>query len=178
MRARLTLWACGRCGKPRGLHHACAGGRRGRDRIGPRLSFTCPSCGKPTANLLAHTCSPRSDFRQRRAADARQRKAGERKRKRRAAAARKRTRIRERKREAAERRKRLRAEAAAARARSARSRSHDRDRHEYADCTDEHCGMRLCAVYREGTEAGRAEGHGAGYADGYAAGMTGACQSG
>ncbi len=177
MKARLTLWTCGGCGKPRGIHHVCTRKRKGRDRIGPRLSFTCPSCGKSVPNLLAHTCSVRSDFARRKAAQARAVKTEARRQKRRAAVARKRARLKERKKEAAELRKRLRAEAAAARARGARSQSHDRNRHEYAACSDEHCGMRLCRVYREGIETGRAEGHGAGFADGYAEGMSDAYQA-
>jgi hypothetical protein len=177
LRARLTLWSCGRCGKPRGLHHACTGRRKGRDRIGPRLSFTCPSCGKSVPNLLTHTCAARSDFARRKAAQARAVKAAARKQKRRAAVARKRARLKERKKEAAARRKKLRAEAAAARAKQARSQSHDRNRHEYADCPDEHCGQRLCRIYREGIETGTAAGHGAGFADGYAEGMSDAYQA-
>lgn len=172
MRVRLTLWACGRCGKPRGLHHVCAGGRKGRDRITPRLSFTCPSCGKATGNLLTHTCSARSDFRQRKAAQARAVKSEARRRKRKAGAARKRARLRERKRAAAEKRRRLRAEAASARARSARSQTHDKNRHEYAVCRDEGCGRSACRIYREGAETGRAQGHAEGYAEGYAEAMT------
>jgi hypothetical protein len=177
LRARLTLWSCGGCGKPRGLHHVCTRKRKGRDRIGPRLSFTCPSCGKSVPNLLAHTCSVRSDFARRKAAQARAVKAGARQRKRRATAARKRARLKERKKEAAERRKRLRAEAAAARAKAARSQTHDRNRHEYAACSDEHCGRSPCRIYREGIETGRAQGHGAGFADGYAEGMSDAYQA-
>jgi membrane protein involved in colicin uptake len=172
LRVRLTLLSCGRCGKPRGLHHVCRGGGKGRDRIKPKLSFTCPSCGKATANLLAHTCTSGSDFRKRQAAQKRAEQAAARKRKRRAAAARKRARARERKKAAAERRRRLRAEAAAARARAARAQSHDKNRHEYAGCRDEGCGRSACRIYREGAMTGRAEGHAEGYAEGYAEGMT------
>jgi hypothetical protein len=177
LKARLTLWTCGGCGKPRGIHHVCTRKRKGRDRIGPRVSFTCPSCGKPTPNLFTHTCTASSDFTRRKAAQARAVKADARKQKRRATAARKRARLKERKKEAADRRKKLRAETAAARARTARSQSHDRNRHEYAACNDEHCGQRLCRIYREGIETGRAEGHAAGYSDGYAEGMADAYQA-
>lgn len=177
MRVRLTLWTCGRCRKPRGLHHLCTGGRKRRDRIAPRLAFTCPSCGKSTGNLLTHTCSQPSDFRRRRAAQARSVKTEARRRKRRAAAARKRARLRERKRAAAERRRRQRADAASARARAARSRTHDKNRHEYADCSDDTCGRSACRIYREGAETGRAEGRAEGYAEGYAEGMSDAYQA-
>lgn len=170
-RLALTLWTCGKCGKPRGLHHACAGRRKGRDRVRLGVAFTCPSCGKPTANPLTHTCSAPSDFRKRKAAQKRAEQAAERKRKRRAAAARKRARAKERKRKARERRKQLAAEAAARRKAAARSSSHDRQRHEYADCTDPHCDRYQCRVYREGIEAGRPEAEADGYAKGYADGM-------
>jgi hypothetical protein len=175
-RITLTLWKCGKCGKPRGLHHACTGRRRGRDQVKLKLSVACPTCGKPTANLLTHTCSQTSDFRRRKAAQKRHEQAEERKRKRRAAAARKRARAKERKRVAAEHRAQLRAEAAAARRKSERSQSHDRNRHEYAACTDEFCPNRQCRVYREGTEAGTAKGHAEGFADGFAEGMNAAHQ--
>lgn len=176
-RLTVTLWKCGRCGKSRGLHHLCTGRSKGRDRIRPVLSFACPSCGKHTANLLTHTCSPRSDFRKRKAAQKRAEQAAERKRRRKAAAARKRARAKERKRKAAERRRQLAADAAARRKASARARSHDGSRHEYAACTDPYCPKFQCRVYREGLEAGRAEGHAAGFAEGYAEGMNAALQS-
>jgi flagellar biosynthesis/type III secretory pathway protein FliH len=176
-RIAVTLWRCGKCGKSRGLHHLCTGRRKGRDRVRPVLSFTCPNCRKPTANPLTHTCSPRSDFRKRKAAQKRAERAAERKRKRKAAAARKRARARERKRKAAEHRKQLRAQAAEARRKRERSQSHDRNRHEYAACTDPYCPKFQCRVYREGLEAGRAEGHAAGFAEGYAEGMNAAYQS-
>ena len=169
---RLTLWTCGRCKKPRGMHHFCAGGRKARDRIGPRVSFTCRSCRKEVPNLLTHRCATRTDFRQRKAAQARSVRSDARKRRRKATAARKRARLKERKRAAAEKRKRLRAEAAASRARSARSQSHDRNRHEYAGCRDDGCARSPCRIYREGEQAGRAEGQAEGYAEGYAEGMT------
>jgi len=175
-RIALTLWKCGRCGKPRGLHHACAGRRRGRDRVRPVLSFRCPSCGKTAANPLTHTCSASSDFRKRKAAQKRAAQAAERKRKRLAVAARRRARAKERKRKAAERRRQLRAEAAAARRKRDRSQSHDRGKHEYAACADEFCPKFQCRVYREGLEAGRAEGHASGFAEGYAEGVNAAYQ--
>lgn len=176
MRVRLTLWACGRCGKPRGLHHFCRGGRKGRDRIKPRVRFICPSCHEDVPNLLTHTCSQRSDFRRRKAAQKRGDLAEARKRKRRATAARRRARIKERKRQAAERRKQQRAQAAEARRKRARAQTHDRERHDHTACTDEYCGKYACRIYRDGIERGRPEGHAEGYAEGYADGMTAAYQ--
>ncbi len=175
-RITVTLWTCGRCSKPRGLHHQCTGRRGGRDRVRLGLSFTCPSCGKPAANLLAHTCTVSSDFRKRKAAQKRAGQAAERKRKRKAAAARKRARAKERRRKAAELRRQRATEAAATRRRRERSQSHDRNRHEYADCTDEHCPKFQCRVYRDGLAAGRAQGQAEGYAEGYAEGMSAAYQ--
>lgn len=176
-RLALTLWTCGKCGKPRGLHHACAGRRKGRDRVRLGLSLTCPSCGKPTANPLTHTCSAPSDFRKRKAAQKRAEQAAERKRRRKSAAARKRARARERKRAAAEKRKKQAAEATATRRKRERSQSHDRARHEHAACTDEFCPKFQCRIYREGLEAGRAQGQAEGFAAGYADGVNAAYQS-
>jgi hypothetical protein len=48
--------------------------------------------------------------------------------------------------------------------------------HRYQLCKDEYCERFPCRVYREGYDAGYADGHGAGYsagaADGYAAGYS------
>jgi hypothetical protein len=168
----ITVWSCGRCGKPRGLHHLCTGGKKGRDRIGLRvaLKFTCPSCGAQTASLLTHTCVKRTDFRKLRAAQQRRERAEDRKRKRRAAAARKRARLRERKRQAAERRRQQRQETAKARKAAARNRTHDKQRHEHRECADPYCAKYQCRIYREGQEDGQAAGYAEGYAEGYAAG--------
>lgn len=59
---------CGRCGKPReGLRHVCRSNSRRSATVKPKLSFgKCGACGKPYGgNPLAHTCAPKSDFRQR-----------------------------------------------------------------------------------------------------------------
>lgn len=173
-RITVTWWTCGKCGKPRGLHHACAGRRGGRDRVRLGLAFTCPSCGRQVPNPLAHTCSVPSDFRRRKAAEKRRLQAGQRKRKRRAAAARKRARAKERKRQAADRRKQAAAGAAARRSAAGRSRSHDKTRHDHATCADPYCDKYACRIYREGREAGRPEGYAEGYAEGLAEGMSAA----
>jgi hypothetical protein len=171
-RIAIALWRCGRCGKPRGLHHACSGRRGGRDRFRLTVGFRCASCGKTVPSLLAHTCSAPSDFRRRKAARARAEKAAERKRKRLAAASRRRARARERRRLAAARRAELRKQAAAARRERERSQTHDRERHEPAACEDAGCPRYPCQVYREGAAAGFAAGEAQGYAKGYAAGMS------
>ena len=171
-RLAVTLWTCGKCGKPRGLHHGCTGSRGGRDRIRIGVAFRCPSCGKSVPNLLNHTCTAPSDFRKRKAAEKRRLQTEERRRKRRAATARKRARARERKRKAAEERRRLAREAAARRRAAERDRTHDRGRHEYGTCTDDCCGAYACRVYREGRDAGRVEGAAEGYATGLADGMS------
>jgi hypothetical protein len=148
------------------------GRRKGRDRIKLGVSFTCPACGKPAPNPLTHTCSTRSDFKKRKAAQKRAEQGAERKRKRQAAAARKRARAKERRRKATERRKQLAAEAAARRKAAAQGQSHDKERHDYETCTDPHCSRYGCRVYREGRESGCAEGHADGYAQGFADGLS------
>lgn len=173
-RLAVTLWTCGKCGKPRGLHHGCTGSRGGRDRIRVGVAFRCPSCGKSVPNLLTHACTAPSDFRKRKAAEKRRLQTEERRRKRRAATARKRARARERKRKAAEERRRLAREAAARRRSADRDRTHDRTRHEHVTCTDACCDKYACRVYREGREAGHPEGYAEGYAEGLAAGFSAA----
>jgi hypothetical protein len=71
---------CGRCGKRRGLVHTCIVRRaNGRTKVkAPRVMLaSCPSCGKPYANPLTHVCPgrPAGDFKRRRAAAERSRKA-------------------------------------------------------------------------------------------------------
>lgn len=60
---------CGRCGKPRGLlSHVCVSNSRRSQTLKPQLSFgPCPDCRKPVGNPLTHVCSPRSDFKRRKA---------------------------------------------------------------------------------------------------------------
>jgi hypothetical protein len=60
---------CGRCGKPRGLRHVCVSNSNRKATIKPAWSFgQCPRCRKTITNPLTHTCRPKSDFKQRRAA--------------------------------------------------------------------------------------------------------------
>lgn len=167
--ARVSLLSCGRCGKPRGLRHACTG-RRKASAWKPGLTFTCGTCGKSHGNPLTHRCEVPSDFRKRKAAEARKRKAGERARKRKAAAARRRARAKARKAEAAERRRQA-AREKRAQGKAQKPRSNDQDRHDYQSCPDLDCGRYPCRVYREGKGAGQAEGHSEGYVEGYAEGV-------
>jgi hypothetical protein len=60
---------CGRCGKPTGLRHVCVSNSRRKPTIKPQLTFgTCPRCKKPQGNPLTHACTPKSDFKRRKAA--------------------------------------------------------------------------------------------------------------
>jgi hypothetical protein len=71
---------CGRCGKPRGLTHVCISSSNRKATLTPKLTFgKCPTCKKPQGNPLTHTCHPRSDFKRRKAAYAKQQKAAARK---------------------------------------------------------------------------------------------------
>jgi hypothetical protein len=74
---------CGRCGKPRTLlGHVCVSRRplARKATLTPHLSFgTCPKCKKPQGNPLTHTCHPRSDFKRRKAAHAKEQRAAARK---------------------------------------------------------------------------------------------------
>lgn len=172
--ARVSLLSCGRCGKPRGLVHECAGRGKGPAfRLGP--SFTCGTCGKNHGNPLTHQCAVKSDFRQRRAAQARREKAEERARKRKATAARRRTRAKARKAGAAERRKQP-AREKREQDKEQKPRSNDRERHDYQACEDLDCSRYPCRVHREGKGAGQVEGYAEGYSEGYAAGMQSAME--
>lgn len=60
---------CGRCGKPTGLRHVCVSNSRRKPTIKAAITFgTCPRCKKPQGNPLTHTCTPKSDFKRRKAA--------------------------------------------------------------------------------------------------------------
>lgn len=171
-RITVALWTCGQCRKPRGLHHVCTGGRKGRDRIRLTVSVKCPRCGKPALNPLTHTCATRSDFQKRKAAQERQRKAAVRKRKRQGQAARRRARAKERRRQASERRREHAAEVARRRKAAGRTRSHNQSRHEYETCGDPYCTQYGCRVYREGRDRGHGEGQSEGFAEGFSAGLS------
>jgi len=131
---RISLVACGRCGKPRGLFHACVyriGRRPGRTRIRPRV--TCGSCGKPVRNLR-HVCTTRTDFRKRRNAARRAEATARRRAKRKAATQRRRERARAR--------------------RKTRASSPPKPRHDYRNCREPDCQRQACQAWREGVEAG------------------------
>src|SRR5487761_835672 len=92
MGMKLTGITCGTCGKPRGLRHTCVTsatrkGRRRRTTVKPKLAVICGECGKPMGNPLSHTCTVRTDFKQRKSAAARQAEAARRKAEREAARA-------------------------------------------------------------------------------------------
>jgi hypothetical protein len=71
---------CGRCGKPRGLTHTCVSNSTRKATVKLRAGFgTCPTCRKPQGNPLTHACRPRSDFKRRKGAYAKQQKAAARK---------------------------------------------------------------------------------------------------
>jgi flagellar biosynthesis/type III secretory pathway protein FliH len=72
---------CGRCGKPRTLlGHVCISTRNRKATLKPEVTFgACPRCKKPQGNPLTHTCHPRSDFKRRKAAYAKQQRAAARK---------------------------------------------------------------------------------------------------
>lgn len=172
-RITVSVWRCGGCGKKRGLHHLCPGGRgrRQRDRISLKVEVRCRHCGQPAPNPITHTCTVRTDWKKRQAAQKRRAAAEKRKQTRRNAAARKRARAKERRRVAAEKRKQAAAAAAARRKARQRQRSHDGTRHDYETCADSNCPNFRCRIYKEGVQAGdaqgRAEGLAAGFAEGY-----------
>jgi phage protein D len=201
---RVTLLRCGKCGTSVNpfTSHACSGGRKGRTRIRPAVSGTCPRCGKTRGNPLTHTCTVTTDFKRRKAAAGRKaataaRRARESERKR-AAAERKRARDAQRRRAAAER-----AHQAAARrkaATAARRKSADarrkaaaaakrkpaarpaRTQHDYRACTDGSCRRYACLAWKEalaegyetGYDTGYPKGRDSGWAEGYAAGLAAA----
>jgi hypothetical protein len=66
---------CNRCGKPRGLAHACVSSRDRTMTVRASVTvWTCGKCGK-AANPLTHACKPKSDFGKRKAAFERRQKA-------------------------------------------------------------------------------------------------------
>jgi hypothetical protein len=136
---------CGACGKPRGLTHVCAPGRRRRQRTTLRnpVTWTCATCGKPRG--LQHACTIRSDFK------ARKRKAAtaERRRRRKAAASRRTAR---RKQAAADRRARDRARKQAAKARPRKPRARSGDSHEPGTCGNRDCPKYGCKAYWQGMD--------------------------
>jgi len=107
-----------------------------------KASVKCGTCGKRYANPLTHTCAPKSDFRQRKAA-------AERARKREAARERKKAAADRRKQAAAERRKKARAQRSAP-----RRRPPARPAHDYRTCRDGDCRVHACVAYKAGYEDG------------------------
>jgi hypothetical protein len=138
VKLQLTLFTCGGCDKPRGLHHLCRGTRKGRDK--PRLTvrYECKKCGRSVRNPFRHTCSIRTDWARRRKAAARRAKAAARRelRKKRA-------------REAAARRKAVAAERRA-KARDAKRTRPRAERHNPRNCRDPECTRYPCHLYDDG----------------------------
>lgn len=182
MKLSLTLLECGTCGKPRGLRHVCVSTRkRRRARIRPGLRFTCKTCGKQTGNPLTHTCTVKTDFKQRKARAERRAKAQRERERKAEVAARRKERERQRRAEVAarrrERRRRQRAEAAARRKAAAKARREkartaakaSRPRaptHNPRTCKDEDCQRYGCLKYKEGFADGTSAGYSAGVAVG------------
>lgn len=80
MGLKIQVIKCGRCGKPRGLIHTCVTRmdrkrKPGKTKIKPRVTATCRRCGRSYTNPLKHTCVIRTDFKKRKAAAERQRRA-------------------------------------------------------------------------------------------------------
>lgn len=147
MKLRLTVLACGSCGKPRGRYHACPGKRGKRDRLQPAVRFQCRTCGRENRNPFTHACSVRTDWAKRRKAAERAAKATARRERRkriRAEAAKRRR--------AAARERRLKA-AAAAKARKPRASPHNP-----RTCADPECTRYGCVKYQEGFVDGVAAG--------------------
>jgi hypothetical protein len=118
--------------------------RRTVRRTARRASVTCTTCKKRYSNPLTHTCTVKTDFKQRKAKAARSAKA--------ARAAEKK---RERRKAATERRKEAkRKRTAAAKARKAAAKTGPpRPRppaHDYQTCTDPECEKYGCLAYRQG----------------------------
>lgn len=131
--------ACGKCGKPRGRHHLCRGGRKGRDRLKLNAGFTCGTCKKKVANPFTHTCTVRSDWARRRKAAERAEKARRRRERRRKVKA---DATRRRKAAAAERR-----HSAPAARRASRPRASP---HNPRNCKEDGCQRYPCRLYAEG----------------------------
>jgi hypothetical protein len=166
MKIGVGLIRCGRCGQrySNPLSHACAGRRRGRTKVKPKLSLlsSCPRCGKQD-NPLTHVCSNSGDFRKRQRAAARRQAAAERKAKRAEQRAKVNERIADAKRaerHRANQRVLREREKAAERVRKARasrppSRKPGRPKHDYRNCRDHDCTRIACEAYREGIEDGQ-----------------------
>lgn len=130
--------------------------RRTAKRTADRATVKCPTCGKRYSNPLTHTCTVKTDFRKRKAAETRRQATEARRRK----AAEKRAAARVRKKAAADRRR------AATAARRAKSRRKPAPRqrpqqHDYRTCRDDECRRHACVAFKEGYEAGFPDGQAA-----------------
>lgn len=109
---------------------------RVRRRAQRSASVKCGTCGKRYTNPLTHTCTVKTDFRKRAAAEQRRQKREQAKARRKAAADR-------RKAAAAARRQKTGSAAPKQRA----------PQHDYRTCNDEDCRRTACLAFREGIEA-------------------------
>lgn len=135
---------CGRCGKPRGLRHVCVSSRDRKATVKAGWSFgQCPKCRKRITNPLTHTCRPKSDFKRRRTAAARQEKADRR------------------------------AQAASlAKVKRSRQGAPARPKHDYLACMDGDCERPLCVAFKTGYKTGHHDGYEQGYVLGYDTGFS------
>lgn len=112
-----------------------------------RAAVTCGTCGKRYANPLTHTCTVKTDFKKRAAADKRRQAAEARRQRKRETAARRREAAKARRKAAADRR---RAAAAARRKTPAKRTGPAKPAHDYRTCRDPECRRHACVAYREG----------------------------
>lgn len=135
---RLNI-TCGRCGKPRGLRHVCVSSRNRKATVKAGVSFgQCPKCKKRISNPLTHTCAPRSDYKRRRAAAEKQRRAGDR------------------------------AQASSlAKVKRSRQPGRAKPKHDYQTCRDGDCQRSGCVAYKTGYKAGHQAGYEQGYSYGF-----------
>lgn len=121
---------------------------RAKRAVRTATTVKCSTCGKRYSNPLAHTCTVKSDFKQRQRAAERERAASARRAKRQQ----QRERAKGRRKKAADRRK----AAAADRRAKARSRPAAKPRaqqHDYRMCNDDDCRRTACQAFRDGIEA-------------------------
>lgn len=134
---------CGRCGKPRGLRHVCVSSSKRKATVKAGWSFgQCPKCRKTITNPLDHTCRPKSDFRRRRSAAAKQ--------------------------EAKDKRAQG---ASIAKVGRSRQRGPAKAKHDYLTCSDGDCQRSLCVAFKTGYKTGHLDGYDQGWDLGFAAGI-------
>ena len=111
--------------------------KRTAKRAASKATVKCRTCGKRYSNPLTHTCTVRTDYKRRHAAEQRRQKREAAKARRKAAAGR-------RKAAAADRRQK---------ARGGAGPRPSQPKHDYRLCRDEECTRHACVAFREGIEA-------------------------